>query len=167
MPIQLRPYAAADFEALYAIDRACYPRGIAYSRSTLRWFLCQAGADCLVAQSELPPGDRIVGFIIAEVDGPSGHIITLDVARSSRRTGVGSALLRASEQRLASRGVRSMFLETATTNEAAVAFWQLHGYRSFGVLPRYYLGRQDAYAMRKILTPSANAAGPQTPPGAR
>jgi ribosomal protein S18 acetylase RimI-like enzyme len=164
MSVQFRPYDPSDFEALYAIDHACYPRGIAYSRSVLRWFLKQPGADCLVAESDLAQVNGIVGFIIAESNGDRGHIITLDVARSRRRTGVGSALLSAAEQRLAARGVRSVFLETATSNEAAIAFWWHHGYRSFGVLPRYYLGRVDAYAMRKILTPAANSESPEKPP---
>ena len=58
---------------------------------------------------------------------------------------------------LAARGVRRVSLETATTNEPAVAFWQRHGYRTVAVLKRYYLGRLDAYEMRKILPGVANA----------
>jgi ribosomal protein S18 acetylase RimI-like enzyme len=42
-------------------------------------------------------------------------------------------------------------LETAANNEAGVAFWQRHGYRIEATLKRYYLGRIDAYEMRKIL----------------
>jgi ribosomal protein S18 acetylase RimI-like enzyme len=42
-------------------------------------------------------------------------------------------------------------LETATDNEAGVAFWQRHGYRIEATLKRYYLRKIDAYEMRKIL----------------
>ena len=149
MPVRLRLYEPADFETLYAIDRACYPRGIAYSRDMLREFLEQPGADCLVAESGVPREDGIVGFLIAEAQGAGGHIVTLDVVESHRRKGIGTALLRGMEQRLAARGVRTVFLETATSNEAGVAFWQRHGYRTFGVLRGYYLGRIDACQMRK------------------
>jgi len=55
------------------------------------------------------------------------------------------------ERRLAQRGVQYVVLETATSNEAAVAFWTRHGYRSVGVLRRYYLNRIDAYVMQKVL----------------
>jgi len=72
---------------------------------------------------------------------------------------VGTALLQKLESNLAARGVRSILLETATDNEAAVAFWQRHGYRSEAVLKRYYLGRVDAYEMRKILPALAREAG--------
>jgi ribosomal protein S18 acetylase RimI-like enzyme len=49
-------------------------------------------------------------------------------------------------------GVRQVWLETATNNAAAVAFWQKHGYRTEAVLKNYYADRVDAYEMRKVLT---------------
>ena len=153
MQLTLRNYASGDFETLYAIDQVCYPRGIAYSRRTLKWFLAIKGAECLVAQAEQEPGSPIVGFIIAEAAGPEGHIITLDVVAEHRRAGVGTSLLREMEQRLAAGGVRTVLLETAISNEAAVAFWQRQGYRSVGVVRGYYLGRIDAFEMTKSLVP--------------
>jgi len=158
MPAILREYDPADFDALHTLDLACYPPGISYSRRTLKWFLALPGADCLVAKSD-DGSHEVLGFIIAEADEADGHIITIDIAESSRRTGVGTALLREMEQRLAARGVSRVSLETATTNEPAVAFWQRHGYRSHGVLPGYYLGRLDAYSMSKKL---AAPGGPKT-----
>jgi ribosomal-protein-alanine N-acetyltransferase len=151
MTVALRPYEQRDFPALYKLDQSCFPAGIAYSKSTLRYFLDLPTADCLVAASDA----RIAGFILAEENPPLAHIITLDVAESHRRSGVGSALLTEIEQHFAYRGVRSVLLETAVNNEAGIAFWQRHGYRTEAVLQRYYLGRLDAYEMRKILSPAA------------
>lgn len=152
MPVQLRTYAPDDFEVLYEIDQVCYPRGIAYSRRTLRWFLKQAESDVLVAEIE----SKIAGFIIAMVYRGEdkhlyGHIITLDVLAQFRRQHIGSALLRESEKRMAARGVRTVELETARDNAAGIAFWQARGYRTRGVLRGYYLGRHDAYWMTKRL----------------
>jgi [ribosomal protein S18]-alanine N-acetyltransferase len=154
MAIALRTYDPADFERLYAIDQACYPRGIAYSRSTLREFLSMPGADCLVARAGESAESEVAGFIIAESAGADAHIITIDVLEEYRRAGVGTALLRAIEQRLAARGARRVELETATSNAAGVAFWERHGYRKTGVLRGYYLGRLDAWKMRKQLAAS-------------
>ncbi len=78
-----------------------------------------------------------------------GHIITLDVAEAYRRAGTGSALLRELEKHFAYHGVESVLLETAVDNESGIAFWEHHGYRTEAVLKRYYLGRIDAYEMRK------------------
>ena len=57
------------------------------------------------------------------------------------------------------RGVRRVSLETATDNEAGVAFWQRHGYRTSGVMRRYYLGRTDAFTMIKTLRATAERPG--------
>lgn len=155
MPPTLRSYDPHDFAALHKLDQLCFPVGISYSKTTLRYFLTIPSADCTVAED----GGRIVAFILSEENPPLAHIITLDVDAKHRRHGVGTALLEKQETNLASRGVRSILLETATDNEPAVAFWKRHGYRIEATLKRYYLGRIDAYEMRKIL-PGA----PKDPP---
>lgn len=147
MPLTLRSYQPHDFAALHRLDQSCFPAGISYSRTTLRYFLTLPSADCVVAEED----GRIVGFVLSEENPPLAHIITLDVEGKHRRHGVGTALLDTLESNLALRGVRSILLETAIDNEPAVAFWQMHRYRIEATLKRYYLGRIDAYEMRKIL----------------
>jgi ribosomal-protein-alanine N-acetyltransferase len=153
MALSLRSYEPHDFTALHRLDQSCFPPGISYSKTTLHYFLTIPSADCVVALEE----NHLAGFILSEENPPLAHIITLDVAAKERRHGVGTALLQKLESNLAARGVRSILLETATDNEAAVAFWQRHGYRSEAVLKRYYLGRTDAHEMRKILRAAREA----------
>jgi [ribosomal protein S18]-alanine N-acetyltransferase len=157
MAVTLRSYEPHDFAALHRLDQSCFPAGISYSKTTLHYFLTIASADCVVATD----GSRIAGFILTEENPPLAHIITLDVAEAHRRQGVGSAVLAESERNLASRGVRSILLETAIDNAGAVAFWKRHGYRIEAVLKRYYLRRLDAYEMRKILPGSGKTAPAQ------
>jgi ribosomal-protein-alanine N-acetyltransferase len=166
MPFTLRDYSPADLETLYEIDQACYPRGIAYSRRMLRWYLSQPGSLCIVAQAAGAADPAVLGFLIAQArggapparakstraeDAGEGYIVTIDVLETHRRSGVGTALLEETERRLAKMGVRYVELQTATNNQAGVAFWQRHGYRSSGVTRGYYLGRIDAYEMFKEL----------------
>jgi [ribosomal protein S18]-alanine N-acetyltransferase len=153
MSVTLRDYQPHDFAAVFRLDQSCFPAGIAYSKTMLKYFLCLSSADCVVATE----GDRITGFILTEENPPLAHVITHDVAEAHRRTGIGSLLLAENEKNLRLRGVRTVLLETATENEAAVAFWQRHGYRIEAVLKRYYLGRLDAYEMRKILPAPATS----------
>jgi ribosomal-protein-alanine N-acetyltransferase len=153
MSVTLRDYQPHDFAAVHRLDQACFPAGIAYSKTTLHYFLTIASSDCVVAVE----GTRIVGFILTEENPPLAHVITLDVAEAHRRTGIGTLLLAEIERDLSLRGVRTVLLETAMENEAAVAFWQRHGYRIEAVLKRYYLGRLDAYEMRKILPAPATS----------
>jgi ribosomal-protein-alanine N-acetyltransferase len=144
----LRLFASADFDALYELDRDCYPRGIAYSRRELRWYLSQPGAVCFVAEAV----GKLSGFILADGDPPRGHIITIDVAEADRRRGVGTLLLGAAERVLADCGVRSVEIETAADNQAGLNFWYVHRYQPVGRLPGYYLGRIDAIRMEKALS---------------
>jgi [ribosomal protein S18]-alanine N-acetyltransferase len=145
--VLVRAYEAQEFDALYKLDQSCFPRGISYSKTTLRYFLALSFAECLVAVEV----DDIAGFILSELDGPVAHIITLDVAETHRRSGVGSLLLKAAERSLYAQGVRAVYLETAVNNHAAVKFWSRHGYIVEGTLKRYYLSRIDGYEMRKAL----------------
>ncbi len=147
MPFTIREYAARDFSALYKLDQSCFPPGISYSKWMLQYYLRLPGVDCQVAQED----KAIVGFVLGEVNPPLAHIITLDVAESHRRTGTGSALLRELEKHFVYHGVESVLLETAVDNPTGIAFWEHHGYRTEAVLKRYYLGRIDAYEMRKKL----------------
>ena len=152
--INLRDYDPRDFESLHALDQKCYPRGIAYSKRTLHWFLNLPGALCLAAEAgsgRSAADGSIAGFIIGEFSGARGHIITLDVMESYRRLHIGTMLLNELEARLWRRGVREVELETANTNEPGIAFWHRRGYRTNGVIRRYYLGRIDAYHMEKSL----------------
>jgi [ribosomal protein S18]-alanine N-acetyltransferase len=148
----LRPYDPKDFSALFRLDQLCFPAGIAYAKTTLRYFLSLRCADCLVAVEDT----HIAGFILTEENPPLAHVITLDVAEKFRRRGIASTLLAESERNLALRGVQYILLETAIDNEPGVAFWRHHGYRIEARVKRYYLGRLDAFEMRKILLAPAN-----------
>jgi ribosomal-protein-alanine N-acetyltransferase len=143
--VAIRQYEARDFGALYKLDQACFPPGISYSKFSLQYFLNLQAADCLVADD----GKAVVAFILAEANPPLAHIITLDVAPNYRRTGLGTKLLAEMEKHFRYKEVHAVLLETAVDNETAIAFWQHHGYRTEAVLKRYYLGRVDAFEMRK------------------
>lgn len=147
MGLRLRAYEFGDFEQLYALDHLCFPPGIAYSKWMLRHFLKMPSANCIVATD----GEEIPGFVITEEAAPLGHILTLDIAESYRRRGLGTKLLQRSETELLERGVTEMVLETAVENAAGIAFWQRHGYRTVATLKKYYLRRLDAFEMRKKL----------------
>lgn len=149
--VHLREFEPEDFEAAYRLDQACYPPGIAYSRYALDEFLTLPGARAWVAQEE----EYLVGFVIVRKFGRDrGHIITLDVREDRRRRSLGSRLLATAEVWLTEQGVRRVRLESAVNNQPAVAFWKKAGYEILGVLPRYYLDRDDAYRMEKELTPA-------------
>ena len=165
MIFSLRPYQPDDFETLYEIDQACYDRDIAYSRRELRQYMRFPGVECVVAEAKAEgkvaakaqTETKLVGFCLAASEDALGYIITMDVLAAYRRHGVASALLNSVEQNLLARHVSEVWLETATDNDAAIAFWQRHGYRKQGVRKDYYANGRDAHTMRKSLVKMAGA----------
>lgn len=157
----LRLARAEDFEILYAIDQACYSPEVAYTRDEMRWYLNLRGAECAVAELRRGTSGKsrptIAGFVLSVSGRTHGHIITMDVLETHRRKGIGSALLHHTESVMKRGGIQEVWLETATNNESAIAFWKKHGYRNRGVLPNYYPNRLDAYTMSKSLNSVAPA----------
>lgn len=153
----LRPAREQDFETLHAIDQACYPPSIAYTRGELRWYLSLPGAECIVAELTARAAGAsqarrsVAGFVISVSRGAHGHVVTMDVLETHRRKGVASALLQRVESKMKRSGIQEVWLETAMNNEAAIAFWGKHGYRTHGLLANYYPNGVDAYAMSKRL----------------
>jgi [ribosomal protein S18]-alanine N-acetyltransferase len=153
---RIREFEKTDFETLWRIDQSCFDRQLAYSRPELAFYMRRPGSFALVAEGE---GVRdsgggpasILGFIVAEGRRKSGHIITIDVIAAARRAGVGSALLRAAEERLLRAGALAVTLETPVNNEAAIRFYKRKGYFVEKTVAGYYSGELDALAMAKEL----------------
>ena len=151
----LRDAVAEDFEALWQIDQQCFPPGIAYSKEELRSFLQGPGGFTLVAFAE----KQIAGFIVLNLEEVSkgriakeiGHVITIDVLPEFRRSGVGSLLLKAAEERLAGDGCSTLLLETAVNNESALRFYHKHSFEILKTLPRYYPDGLDGLMLGKKL----------------
>jgi len=93
---------------------------------------------------------EIEGFIVAYAGKP-GHIITIDVVATARRSGVGSQLLCAAEERLRASGSGAIALETAVDNVSALSFYKRHGYNVVKTLPHYYSNGVDALVLTKEL----------------
>ena len=162
----LRDFHKTDFETLWRIDQSCFAPGISYSRPELSAYITMRGAFTVVAESsaeaegnarvakaEFHPSARgILGFVVASLNTRgAGHVITIDVIPEARRSGVGSALLTAAENRLRLAGSTRVRLETAVNNASALAFYKRHGYSVSKTIPRYYPDGLDAFVMQKNL----------------
>ena len=173
----LREFRQDDFETLWRIDQECFVQGIAYSRPELAAYIRQRGSFTLVAEPMVGKADfngpqvltvdsasgresmpGVLGFIVAEANRRGiGHILTIDVPPASRRFGVGSKLLATAEERLRAASCRSVVLETAVDNSAAVAFYKRHRYDIVKTIPRYYPNGVDAFVLEKeLLLPSGH-----------
>ncbi len=148
MEFTLRDHRSADFETLWRIDQECFPPALAYSRTELVGYIRRQSSLTLVAERE----GEIAGYVVAERGGRKvGHIITLDVRAPARRTGLGSKLMSAAEERLRALGCASILLEVAVDNTAAIAFYHRQGYATLATIPGYYNDQMDALLLGKKL----------------
>ena len=85
-------------------------------------------------QGGKPPGRLCAGA----AGGRRGEILTLAVARSHRRQGLGWQLMDAVLREFMRSAPRALFLEVDETNVAAIALYRRLGFREVGKRPRYY-----------------------------
>jgi ribosomal-protein-alanine N-acetyltransferase len=95
-----------------------------------------------------------VGFVLARLAAGEGEILTIAVARSHRRQGIGWRLMDAVLRELHAQRAESLFLEVDETNAAAIALYRRMGFREVGQRPAYYEtsgGAKGALVMRRDL----------------
>jgi [ribosomal protein S18]-alanine N-acetyltransferase len=148
VPLAIRDFKPEDFETLWRMDQECFPPGIAYSKKELTSYIRHPKSFTLLAIDDKTQG--VHGFIVGHKGG-IGHIITIDVSPTARRSGVGSLLLRAAEEKLQFSGSTAVGLETAVDNLTALSFYKRHGYSVIRTCPRYYPNGVDALVMNKEL----------------
>jgi [ribosomal protein S18]-alanine N-acetyltransferase len=154
----LRDFHSSDFEALWTIDQQCFAPGISYSKAEMAAYMRVPGSFTVVAENDGDqsgdplPRQEIVGFVVANCSRKRiGHVVTIDVLPKAQGLGLGTALLRAAEDRFAAGGCKTVRLEAAVNNESALKFYKRHGYSVVRTIPEYYPDGVDAFVLKKDL----------------
>jgi ribosomal protein S18 acetylase RimI-like enzyme len=82
-------------------------------------------------------GGEIIGALVAAWDGWRGNMYRLAVDPAHRRGGVGTALVRAGEDRLRSLGARRITALVAHEEDEAVGLWAAVGYDRDTAIARF------------------------------
>jgi ribosomal protein S18 acetylase RimI-like enzyme len=144
LEVEIRDYKKSDFERLYEIDQAAFPKGIAYSHLELQHYIRSPKGCTLVAEAE----NEVVGFVIGCSEPRRlGHIITIDVKPHRQRQQIGSRLLEQIEQWLWEQGADAIYLETPVDDTGAKGFYEKHGYFVLDRIEAYYNNSIDALVM--------------------
>jgi ribosomal-protein-alanine N-acetyltransferase len=101
-----------------------------------------------------PQTGAVAGFILARAIAGEAEVLTLAVDPAHRRGGVGLALVEAAAIVAAAAGARTLFLEVASDNDAALALYRAAGFTEAGRRPGYYrrrTGAVDALVLRRDL----------------
>ena len=162
-PLQIRPYVAPDWPAVWALLEAVFRAGetfphdpaITEAEAQLAWvdqsqavMVAVDPVGAVVGSYYLRPNSLALGAHVAN----AGYV----VAEHCRRQGIGSRLCQHSLQAARRLGFRSMqFNLVVSTNSAGLRCWQRNGFQVVGTLPGAFrhqrLGYVDALVMVQAL----------------
>jgi [ribosomal protein S18]-alanine N-acetyltransferase len=98
-------------------------------------------------------GGRVLGFVILNMAGAFvGYIQTVCVAEDERSGGVGTRLIRYSEERIF-RDSPNVFLCVSSFNPRARALYERLGYQLIGSLENYIVAGHSEFLFRKTIGP--------------
>lgn len=132
------------------LDLACFRPGIAYSKSELKYFLFHPRSTSIVAEDDAGIAGFAIVELILEQGNSIGHIVTIDVAPSRRRHGIGQMLMDALLNSSEVAGAVLFRLEVAVDNAGALAFYKRMGFRETGRIRGFYMGKLDALQMEFV-----------------
>ena len=104
-------------------------------------------------------GSEPLGFVLGRSNGARAEVLSLGVAPAVRQRGVARALMNAAIDRVSWRGLRTLYLEVAEDNDAALRLYRALGFAQVGRRPRYYARPEaeaaDALTLRRAIAPAA------------
>ena len=143
-PIAFRPASAEDLPAIVSIERGSFSDP--WSVATFAEMLASSTDRCLVVAQ----GEVLLGYGIVRRIGPEAELLNVAVHPSSRRQGLGDALLAAILRELDAEGGVTVFLEVRASNIAAETLYRRHAFVPVGRRRDYYEApREDALLMRR------------------
>jgi [ribosomal protein S18]-alanine N-acetyltransferase len=157
--IDVRPVTAFDLALLAEMHTAIFraPWDQPWSAQSFAEILAMPGAHGWLIVSDGTP----VGFLLARFILDEGEILLTGTVPAVRRRGHAARLMRVLIESAEAAGLRTLFLEHATGNEAAGALYGQFGFSRIGRRRAYYErrggGREDAVTLRCDL---AGAQGP-------
>ena len=146
--LQVRPMAAADAEAMAALERDCFARA-AHEPWSASMFLEELDPNAPAARSWWVAHDNgeLIGFAGGMVVDKDIEILDVAVSRAHRREGIARKLLSHVSYDAQMLGCTTASLEVEADNEAAIALYGSLGFGEAGRRRGYYAGGVDALVM--------------------
>jgi len=154
--MEYRLYKPEDFEAVYAVEEACFEPPFRFGRGAMRKLVRSEHAATWIAAED----GHIAGFAIVEWAEEAGlkvaYIPTIEVAPAKRGSGTGKKLLQLIEQSAQQAGARVIWLHVDEQNAAAIRLYESHRYRREGRQTDFYPRGRAALVYAKPLGLASN-----------
>jgi ribosomal-protein-alanine N-acetyltransferase len=122
-----------------------------WSETDFNELLAIPGTAAIVVSSQNNP----MGFVLFRRAADEAEILTICTRPVFRQKGHGTLLMQRLESVIKSEGVKSLFIEVAVSNHAALALYASSGFEKAGTRKNYYNrgdgNHEDALIMRKGL----------------
>lgn len=149
---QIRRCEREDIQAVIEINTETLPEH--YSDYFYYEILAEFPETFLVAELE----GSLIGYIMCRIEygfshlkrlglARKGHIVSVAVREQHRRKGVGTMLIRASQEAMVQKTATECYLEVRVSNADAIALYQRLGYRVSGRLEAYYKDGEAALVL--------------------
>ncbi len=137
-------YKPSDIDRMHELERLCFTRIFRWSKKDFTSAIKDCDVISMVYEKE------IGGYVLGEVHGDTGHIVSIVVDPTKQGQGIGKILLDELETLYKSRSLRKVKLEVHIDNPAQMLYFK-SGYRVTGFKPKYYSNGSPAIAMSKPL----------------
>lgn len=149
MLVTVRGVQKKDIDQIHAIELSSHRAP--WSRDILGDCL-MVGYDCRLV--EIPPHQKIVGYVICRYPSNVCHILNLCVDFMYHRQGYGELLLRSVLDSLSRTAIEAAILEVRPSNLAALSLYKKFGFVEDIVKEKYYKDgdeEEDAILLKKNL----------------
>lgn len=146
-PLDLRPMAPADLDAVIRIERAAYP--YPWTLGNFRDCL-DSGYSCWVAELD----GVLTGYFVLTVAVGEAHILNCCVSPPNQGLGYGRQLMSALLDNACQLGAEWVYLEVRPSNAPAIRLYEGLGFERLALRRGYYpadQGQEDALVMRLAL----------------
>ncbi len=145
--LAFRPMVMEDVSEVSAIEAETF--STPWRETTFQSLLERPGVEMWVAEH---PVGSIAGYGVLWCIRDEGELANIAVRPTLQRRGIGAELLDCVLGVARERGVKSVYLEVRTSNEAAQNMYANRGFEQVGVRRNYYeRPREDAWVFRKRL----------------
>ena len=145
MDISIREMKKEDIDQVLEIEKSSF---------TTPWskdaFTVEITKNMLAKYIVAEVDEKIVGYGGIWLIIDEGHITNIAVIREYRGFGVGEKIIEGLIDLCSDRNIRAMTLEVRKSNEVAKKLYSKHGFKEYGIRPKYYADdNEDAIIMWK------------------
>jgi [ribosomal protein S18]-alanine N-acetyltransferase len=135
----------SDLDEVVRIDASSRPTP--WSRQSFLQELQNPFSYCFTLKMEIDCHDQNTGFLCFRIVEEESEILSLVIHPKFRGKGLGKQLMKFYIDFCSQREIKTFYLETAASNQAAIRLYRSFSYSPIGVRPKYYQEKEDALLM--------------------